>query len=216
MPVALGILAALLLLPVALSAEDPPSPSASSEPAVAVVLDFDQDFSPTSLVYMEREIESIFNNCAIHVRWRLLDESTSKEAFNHLVMARFKGACRNEDGEDAGRSHTLAITHVAEGEILPFSEVDCDRVRRFVQPQIAQEAHPKRDMLLGKALGRVLAHELYHVLTRSKRHAETGLAKATLSLHDLVGNQLRFDRQDADNMRRSLQPPRVFRSSTSM
>jgi hypothetical protein len=52
-------------------------------------------------------------------------------------------------------------------------------------------------------MGRVVAHELYHVLARTTSHAERGLAKASQSLKDLVSKQsLTFQAQDAEAIRR--------------
>jgi hypothetical protein len=49
-----------------------------------------------------------------------------------------------------------------------------------------------RQMLLGQALGRVVAHELGHVLLSSAAHTRTGLMRAVFAAGDLVGTRLRF------------------------
>jgi hypothetical protein len=44
-----------------------------------------------------------------------------------------------------------------------------------------------RDLALGRAVGRVLAHELGHFLLRSRWHAQSGLMRPTQSAADLAG-----------------------------
>jgi hypothetical protein len=49
------------------------------------------------------------------------------------------------------------------------------------------------------ALGRVVAHELYHILARTTSHATGGLAKASQSLRDLIRpDDLEFQRKEAE------------------
>jgi hypothetical protein len=45
---------------------------------------------------------------------------------------------------------------------------------------------PRREQFLGRALGRVFAHELGHVLLGTRAHANAGLMRATFSGTDLV------------------------------
>jgi hypothetical protein len=46
-----------------------------------------------------------------------------------------------------------------------------------------------RDRVLGRALGRVLAHELYHILSGTKRHSARGLAKASFAVDELISDR---------------------------
>jgi hypothetical protein len=43
-----------------------------------------------------------------------------------------------------------------------------------------------RDLMLGRVLGRALAHEIGHYLLRSRGHSQTGLMRATQSIVDLM------------------------------
>ena len=168
-------------------------------------MDFDQRYSPATLTAMQRELESIMRACSLDIQWRLLDTSTSQETFNNLVVARFRGKCQGDAPEAlAPRPKTLGLTHLSEGEILPFSEVNCDRVRNFVQPKLTHENRFRVDQLLGRALGRVLAHELYHMLARTGVHGHTGVAKPVLTPNDLVSGQLRLEDAQSEGIRRSL------------
>lgn len=168
-------------------------------------MDFDQHYSPVTLTAMQQELESIMRACSLDIQWRVLDSSASQETFNNLVVARFRGQCQGDAPEAFGtRPRTLGLTHLSEGEILPFSEVNCDRVRNFVQPKLTHENRLRVDQLLGRALGRVLAHELYHMLAKTGVHGHAGVAKPLLTPNDLVRGQLRLEGAQSEGIRRSL------------
>ena len=134
-----------------------------------------------------------------------LDDSAGREAFGRLGVTRFRGKCLGDVPQLQRRGpKTLGLTHVAEGEILPFSELDCDRVRNFVQPKLARKNRLRADQLLGRALGRVLAHELYHMLAKTAAHGLSGIATATLTAEELVGGQPRLHAEQSEGIRRSL------------
>jgi hypothetical protein len=59
-----------------------------------------------------------------------------------------------------------------------------------------------RDLILGRALGRALAHEIGHFLLRSQRHSAAGLMRAFQPAEDLMDpNRHRFE-LSADDVRR--------------
>jgi len=56
-----------------------------------------------------------------------------------------------------------------------------------------------RDLVLGRALGRALAHEIGHFLLRSQQHSAAGLMRASQSTAELVDpNRRRFELTAAD------------------
>jgi hypothetical protein len=64
--------------------------------------------------------------------------------------------------------------------------VECDEVRKALN-YLGPEANKKqRQTVLGLVMGRVVAHELYHILARTTAHAAEGLARAISSFEDLV------------------------------
>jgi hypothetical protein len=54
------------------------------------------------------------------------------------------------------------------------------------------------------ALGRVVAHEIVHLMAPWLAHAEQGLLRATLDRYQLVYSRLRLDDDSADGFRRSV------------
>jgi hypothetical protein len=184
---------------------------AQSMPAVGVFLDFDSVPGAASVEVMKKEVDSLLKGVSLN--WRMLKENHGDEPFNGLVVLKFKGKCKVEPwGQQSapdGASRTLGTTRVLNGNVLPFSEVQCDEVRRalsYLRPEASQR---ERQKALGLALGRVVAHELYHMLAHTTAHAARGLAKAAESLDDLISDSIPmvFRAEDTAAMRRGLTPP---------
>jgi len=99
----------------------------------------------------------------------------------------------------------LGWTHVSDGAVLPFTDIDCDGIRRFLQAGLLTIRAEERQNSYGRAVGRVLAHELYHVFTRTQHHSAHGIAKPAYTVDDLLSAQFRFTEADGQELR-SLQP----------
>jgi hypothetical protein len=171
---------------------------AHAAPAVTLVLQFDAAYSTQSLAAMKREVASIVGESGIKVDWRLLADVRS-ESFENLVVVHFRGACvmQPRDFMRDERGY-YAFTYVSDGDVLPFSEVECDKVANSIRPQMSQLQWRHRDSVLGRALGRVLAHELFHMLAKSEHHAGEGVTRSSLSPAQLVADRLRMDRADLE------------------
>jgi hypothetical protein len=122
---------------------------------------------------------------------------------------------RPEDGTPLGS------TAVSDDHLLPFVNINCDTVRGLITPLVSGEPEVKRGFLLGRALGRVLAHELYHFLSQAEGHLESGVAKPQFSGADLVNNRFEFNDLALDRLRTSevISPaelPRLSHSDTAL
>jgi hypothetical protein len=89
---------------------------------------------------------------------------------------------------------SLAETSVSSGVVMPFSRINCANVTRLIGPLLADEAGAQRDYFYGRAIARVAAHELYHVVMGSRAHCHEGVAKASFSVNDLLDERFDFDR----------------------
>lgn len=112
--------------------------------------------------------------------------------FPNLPLSNSKGQCELTPFAPPApeQGSPLGFTYRSDGRITPFSEVECDRVRGTLgEAHIAGTAE-ERDVLYGRALGRVLAHELSHILSGSKAHSKQGVMQKYLSAAKLVGEHL--------------------------
>ena len=181
-----------------------PAPAASAS-AVTLVLQFDHAYSTRSLDVMEHEVASIVSESGIKVDWRMLSDLQSTDSFESLVVVRFKGACNMEPapppplGDERGY---YAFTYISDGAVLPFSEVECDKINKSIRPAMSRQQWQERDTILGRALGRVLAHELFHMLARTQHHAGEGVTKSALSAAQLISDKLGMAPQDLEALKR--------------
>jgi hypothetical protein len=165
-------------------------------PSIGVFIDFDAVPSPLSVDVMKREAAKIMKSAGYRLDWRALRENQGKEAFANVVVVKFHGKCRLEypalSSAGADESVTLASTLVRDGHVLPYSDVQCDDVRRVLE----YGTPPDRQKALGVALGRIVAHELYHFLADTTKHASAGLAKATHDWLELAAGAAAFRQSD--------------------
>lgn len=169
---------------------------------VTIYTRFAQPASSRSIEYMKAELSVILP--PLSFAWRSLELATGRQVANELVVVSFKGAC-HADGLFAHElaSGALGSTYITEGQLLPFADVDCDMIRALLGSRLAVSAPMERARMMGRAMARILAHELYHYLTRTKTHSSSGMAKAFYTAADLASDNLRFDETQLRLVRQS-------------
>ena len=171
--------------------------------AVTLVLQFDHAYSTKSLDAMKREVNAIIGESGLKAEWRLIGDVRSAESFESLVVVRFRGACVMQPApymlDERGY---YAFTYVSDGNVLPFSEVECDKIASSIRPEMSKAQWQQRDSILGRAIGRVLAHELFHMLTKTQHHSGEGVTKSSLSAAQLVADELKMSRADLKKLKR--------------
>jgi len=171
--------------------------------SLTVVFKFDGPHSEKSFVEMKQELGSILKDSGIQVDWRDRDQVSSSESFPNLVVVKFRGVCKMDSSADRdAESGPLAFTYSSDGAILPFSEVECDRVRSSLRRAMTSGDYARSDVVFGRAIARVLAHELYHVLAGTGSHSLTGVAQKAFSGSALVSDQLELSPDELNSMRR--------------
>lgn len=178
-----------------------PAVAATSAPArVALFLDFDR--SPDSRVVnsMESEVQRILIPSGLRVEWHLLPEQAPGSDFRALAVVHVKGSCSVPSfpaALDGAPGEALASTQVTDGHVLPFTDLQCSRIGEYISPLLSGASQPARDQVLGRAMGRILAHELYHIFTGTQKHADGGIARSYHRRQELV--ERKFDFQQAEN-----------------
>ena len=187
----------------------------AQQPRVGVFMDFERVPGSASVAAMEQEVNELLKPSGITLDWRLTKENRGDLPFASLVVLRFKGSCKAEplpggagDFGSFGETHALASTAVSGGHVLPFSEVQCDEVRNALRFLRASAGLKERQLALGRALGRVVAHELYHIFARTTAHTARGLAKPSQSLDELVSVEgPKFEADDSRAMKKPAAVP---------
>jgi hypothetical protein len=155
-------------------------------PTLTIVLEFQGPHSASSIDEMKREFEAVMKSSGVSFDWRYRDEIDG-QTFDNLVVVRFKGRCVLEPvGYLYDERGPLAFTYATAGEVQPYSEVACDHVTASVRSAMAGGDFARADLLLGRALGRVVAHEMAHMLSKSGTHARSGVDRPALSGKSLI------------------------------
>ena len=165
----------------------------STPAAVTVLLDFEQTHSTAPLSAMRRELQKIMGAAGVSVDVQLKSETAEHEQFSRLVFFKMKGACTMNAlpvGALSDERGPLAMTYTSDGKLLPFGEVECDRVRESVERTLGRGDPEGQQLAYGTALARVMAHEIYHMIANSKGHTKDGATRESLSSRELILRQL--------------------------
>ena len=143
---------------------------------------------------LKAEVDSIMRPSGLRFTWRELLAARGSDFSVALAVVTFKGRC-DVTGLDPHTSYAgpLGWTEISNEVILPFAEVDCQSVRDFIQRQLLRMPAKSREAAYGRALGRVLAHELYHIFAKTTKHGSCGVGKSKFTVEELLSVSLQFE-----------------------
>jgi hypothetical protein len=166
------------------------------EKKLVIFLTSDATLAPAISAEMQREVDHLMQASAIRVEWRSpADQGGVRN--NYAAVVRLRGSCR-PSAPSARFQHAvsgpfpLASSEMADGVILPFGDIDCGALNAFLGPSLWKEPEQKRDFMYGRAMARLLAHELYHVIEQTSTHARAGVAKPAFTVAELLSEHFEF------------------------
>ena len=163
------------------------------------------------------EVEAIMAPIGLRFEWRDLSKTQGHEVSAELAVVTFKGRCDTVGLTTRSKYEgALGWTHVSDGQILPFTDISCDRVREFVQSGLFTFRMENREEKYGRALGRVLAHELYHIFANTTRHGSVGVAKESYSVTDLLTDDFQFQAKESHLLQTNRPRPAVEGAAGTM
>jgi mono/diheme cytochrome c family protein len=194
------------------NAESIQSPDERSEagsvpiPPFAICMMFEKLPPGFALETMEAEVERAILPAGPSVAWKLVDDAAGNFTARELVVVSFRGLCQagSRISTRVDRAAPMGSTQRVRGTILPYANVDCDQVREAIHNHLATGGAVEREFLMGRAVGRVVAHELYHILAGTEQHNADGLGKAFLNERDLTADGQGFRAQELLGIRRGL------------
>ena len=142
---------------------------------------------------MRSELQRLLEPAGIEIFWKDIADRKTSENFELIAVASFEGSCSPPVTTSTPITVKLADTSITDGHILPFFRVDCTRVVQLLGSQV-------ESAMVGRALGRVIAHEVYHIVARTAEHHDTGVAKPVFSAWDLKDPRFEFDRWSVNRM----------------
>jgi hypothetical protein len=147
---------------------------------------------------MKRELAQLMQTAGYSPEWFDASTPIPSSGVPLLAVVGFDGSCSLPPGGAYGPAETgnlgrLASTAVSNGHVLPFISVDCNKLTNLLAPSLASEPAARGDYLYGRALARVVAHELYHALLDTPCHSRNGIAKAAFTARDLLSVGFAFE-----------------------
>ncbi|HEY3823630.1 MAG TPA: hypothetical protein VGL82_03685, partial [Bryobacteraceae bacterium] len=146
---------------------------------------------------MKREVNALMDDAGYLVSWRSPGDYGRDEGDAAVIVSELQGVCEaprpGTSLEPPATGATLASTAVSDGKVLPFIVVDCSTVTRLLASALPNEAAARREFLYGRALGRVVAHELFHALTGTREHDDGGIAKHSFRASDVLAEHFEFE-----------------------
>jgi cytochrome c551/c552 len=168
-----------------------------------VYTSFQHQPHPGLLAALRDETSTILARLGVRVEWRTLDKVRANEVWVEVAVVTFKGGCDDSGAVPPARpSRRLGWTHVTDGEVLPFAEVDCGLVRSFLAPQLIGVERKEAGKKFARAVGRVVAHELYHILGRTTHHSARGVDQPAYTAQELVSDRFLLEESPYQILRR--------------
>lgn len=165
----------------------------ASANVTAVVLP-DGRYSDVAVREMNREAGRILKRSGISLHSRIGPPPQAVSGL--LVVVKLVGQC-DMDGTPAYlEPGPLGWSQEVNGDVIPFSDLACQNLRGAVQAAISEGNPVRANVLLGRAMGRVLAHELYHIVGDTSAHGREGVAQPALSPRELTTGLLDFQPSD--------------------
>ena len=181
---------------------------ASATP-LQLLTQFDGRQSQIAVREMQQEIDRLYRDVHVPILWHDLTGYQSVGETPRIVFIHFVGDCRPLRMPPIQNVAGIALGGVSrvDGRILPLIKIDCDRVARYVWPSMTGPDRVRGDAVYGRALARVVAHELYHCLTGTAKHTRSALFRADISPKALLANELDFGASEVADLKKALARP---------
>lgn len=154
---------------------------------LTIVVDADRPLPGAAANTMRDEMDRLYAGSGMRFRWVERKAAGPDFEAESIVVVKLRGECRVPDEPvDPPPASTLAATHVSDGVILPFTVVDCETLTRMVRSDLRGPEMLMSGQILGRALARVVAHELVHILLQRREHASKGIFRQGLTARELV------------------------------
>jgi hypothetical protein len=156
---------------------------------------------------MRRELARLMQTAGYELEWRgPQDSNIDTGAF--LAVVELKGDCEAPSGSFGPGSTLpnmaqLASTSVSDGQVLPFSWVNCGNVTKLLAPALLDLPAARADFIFGRAVARLIAHEFYHMLMQTREHTRSGISKPCFTAADLLTNSFEFEYAALAQLQRS-------------
>jgi hypothetical protein len=188
-------------------------PFQTTPASVTVYLKAEAADSEAALDSMRKELARIMEYGNYELLW--MDPNQARaNAHGPLVVVELQGACNPSYGitslagmnPETIHGRTLASSQVVSGRILPFVWLHCETLNDFLGSSLAGASAACREMLYGRAMARLIAHELYHFLVQTRHHTRSGVTQSHLTPAETLAVSLDFDHRASLDLHTSQRP----------
>ncbi len=161
-------------------------------PSLTILVDSPPGTPRRTLTVMREELEDLLGLQVGVEPWKRDNPRGLERAGGATIWVILSGQCQvcgNRCREDYG---TLGQAPIVNGRVQPYVRIHCDRVRGVIRENTAGKAPCQAAMLFGRALGRILAHEIYHIYTGTEHRADETLLRPALTARQLTGDGVGF------------------------
>lgn len=152
---------------------------------------FDSKPATTVVQALQEEVNFLMAPNGLHFSWRSLPEERFT-TWTELAVVKFSGRCEVLPSASSRHVDRLGWTIVSDRVVLPFAEIDCDAIQAFVSRDLYASPPQTRALLFGRAVGRVVAHELLHIFAETRIHSGHGVDYPNLTVQQLLADQWEF------------------------
>ena len=200
------MLTQIKLIPILTAAVTAVAVAGGAAAPLQLLTQFDEAFSTIAVQEMQREMDTLYRDVHVAIAWHELSSYQSVGRAPRIVFVHFEGNCRavSLPPRQSVAGATLANVNRVDGQMLPIVTVDCERIASYLWPSMSGAERSQGDVAFGRALARVLAHELYHYLTGAAKHTQSVLFRASISPGALLGSELRFGADEIADLKRAL------------
>ncbi len=173
---------------------------------LTVLLNYEErNYSTAAFRSMKDEAAAIFTGSGIQLGW-ITENPPDGRQFDDLFVFKMSGRCAMDPLPEVPDELGLPLgtSAMTDGELLPFGTIECDRIRQALKRAFTPADYRRGDVLFGRALGRVIAHELYHMLADAKSHGAHGVTKATLTGNELCHDPMILSSESLAAIRRQI------------
>jgi hypothetical protein len=187
-------------------------------PPVVVGVTVVSDISPTQVTRALREAADIWRAAGVEVVWQRNDGAVAAKPSVLVTIGNWRGKGMSVDKKmplgwivftDGAPEHEIYVSYTN-------AELLLDESRGSVRP--GQMPRAERETMLGRAMGRAMAHELGHFLLASSAHSAHGLMQAQRTATEFFStDRSRFELEPRDRalVAARLMPPIVIASRES-
>jgi hypothetical protein len=185
---------------------DPPTPPGG--PLIGIAFAFREPPPSLAVEGMESELSRLLADSDIQLQWIERKKGNSIYVNGRILVLDIVGNCQLTEFGPQPTGHALAWNDLTDGQFQPFITVDCNRLGRFIAREVRGNEPDVRRRLLGRAIARVVAHEMYHFFTRTRNHSSTStLFRSALPADVLVEEDVNFKPQEIEKLEHGVAAP---------